>query len=421
MAISSPVDSLVNDSRFFVQVNPQTTSSAHAQPKTTNYVKAVVASILGSDFQFNSSNATSQITGLAIYDELTKVLPVRSPQTAFFWSRFARPFASMLDTAEYPILTQIIFLTFIYARVVGMMGSLGSNGPASYMTFDGSPVELSWVFPRTVKPGDGNKGRQVRFAIEPIDPRSGRLLPGLEVLKYLTSLKGSLGLVTCDQGVLNWSIITEQFLYSGAPEKRFFVGPLGFDFSRSGEIVLKTYYVPRTADQSLSHKASKLCLWDVDYRPLRSLLTTLDPSLMESLNMMISFVDGEEEPYKPRMQILSMDCVSNEANRLKMYCRPSQGTSWADARHSFTLGGRLNGPKMDHALSRLELLWNLLFPFAHSQSHRDLDEGLTMYRADHESVYHRRSADHPTGGLLFYYSLVPGSGMILPKNYLLTR
>ncbi|KAG6840942.1 hypothetical protein C0991_003126 [Blastosporella zonata] len=171
MAISSPMESLVNDNRFFSQVTPNKTAcTSRVKSKSNNYVKTVAASVLGSDFQFNSSTSVvdHEITNLAIYDELTKVLPVRSPQSIFFWRKFARPFASMLDAAEFPISSQISFLTFVYARVIGMMGSLDSNGPASYMTFDGSPVELSWVVPSDVKRGDGNTGRQVRFAIEPM-------------------------------------------------------------------------------------------------------------------------------------------------------------------------------------------------------------------------------------------------------------
>ncbi|KAG6815298.1 hypothetical protein H0H93_010303 [Arthromyces matolae] len=316
----------------------------------------------------------------------------------------------MLDAAAFPITSQIAFLTFFHERVIGMLGPLESLGSKSYMTFDGSPVELSWVIPSNVKPGAGVTGRQVRFAIEPIDPETGELLAGVEVLKYFTSREGGLGLVKSDMGVLDWSVIADEFLYSKEDQRRFFVG---FDFSRTGEITLKTYYIPLARP---SNPSSKSHLWDVDYTPLRSLITTLDASLMDSLDMITSFSEEVDPQYKPRLQILSMDCVPNEVNRLKMYCRPSYGTSWTDARRAFTLGGKLDCPKMDRALEHLETLWNLLFPFAASHSNRQLEEGLEL--ATHGNTCERRSPDHPTGGLLFYYSLVPGSGMILPKIYL---
>ncbi|KAG6850368.1 hypothetical protein H0H93_014322 [Arthromyces matolae] len=404
--------------KFLAQVSHQAIPLPRTKTSSERYLKAAVSSILGPDFRFKqpSPENVDSSTDLPIYDELTKILPDRSAQSMFFWRRVGRPFASMLDAAAFPIASQISCLTFVYARIVGMLGPLESRGSSSYMTFDGSPVELSWVIPSNVKPGDGNTGRQVRFAIEPIDPRTGKLLSGVEVLKYFTSLQGGLGLVKCDPGVLDWSMIAEQFLYSSADQRRFFIG---FDFSRSGEIVLKTYYIPSarpTCAQSAAHKASRPRLWDVSYTPLRSLLTTLDPTLMDSLNMMISYAEDVEPQFKPRLQILSMDCVPNEKNRLKMYCRPSHGTSWSDARRAFTLGGKLASPKMDFVLSRLETLWNLLFPFAHSKSNRPLDE--RYKHVDNESTCQRRSVEHPTGGLLFYYSLVPGSGMILPKIYL---
>ena len=73
---------------------------------------------------------------------------------------------------------------------------------------------------------------------------------------------------------------------------------------------------------------------------------------------------------------------------------------------------------MDRALTCLETLWNLLFPFAHSQSNCDLEEGARLHHDGRDDTCQYGSAEHPTGGLLYYYSLVPGSEMILPKVYL---
>ncbi|KAG5638126.1 hypothetical protein H0H81_001729 [Sphagnurus paluster] len=324
------------------------------------------------------------------------------------------------------------------------MGPLDATGPGSLMTFDGSPVELSWVIPSNNSKGSAN--RQLRFAIEPIDPRTGQLLRGDEVLRYLTSPEGSMGLVKCDKTALDWSIVTQKFLYSGSDDdqidgdagKRFFIG---FDFERSGEIVLKTYYLP--SPRPMPHRVLRgslypttVNMWDVDYRPLRGLLTTLDPTLIKSLEAMISYTEDAELLSKPRLQILSMDCVPNEVNRLKviaitwiisnvqvahhlpqLYCRPTRGSSWSDAQSAFTLGGRLAPSKMGPALARLEKLWNLLFPFANTASNRDLDD---IVRPEEQILddCHRGTSDHPNGGLLYYYSLVPGTDMVLPKIYL---
>ena len=87
-----------------------------------------------------------------------------SEQVSFFWWKFARPFAKMLETALFPPLIQCQFLTFVYARVIGMMGPHDTN-QGSFMTFDGSPVELSWIVPNS---SNQEADRQIRFAIEPM-------------------------------------------------------------------------------------------------------------------------------------------------------------------------------------------------------------------------------------------------------------
>jgi hypothetical protein len=89
-----------------------------------------------------------------------------SEQVSFFWWKFARPFANMLDTASFPLPIQCRFLTFVYARVVGMMGPHDTNR-GSFMTFDGSPVELSWIVPNSGA-SKQEADRQIRFAIEPM-------------------------------------------------------------------------------------------------------------------------------------------------------------------------------------------------------------------------------------------------------------
>jgi hypothetical protein len=88
-----------------------------------------------------------------------------SEQVSFFWWKFARPFANMLETASFPPPIQCRFLTFVYARVIGMMGPHDTNW-GSFMTFDGSPVELSWIVPNSSNQEASD--RQIRLAIEPM-------------------------------------------------------------------------------------------------------------------------------------------------------------------------------------------------------------------------------------------------------------
>ncbi len=168
-----------------------------------------------------------------------------SEQGSFFWQKFAKPFANMLETASFPPNVQCRFLTFVYARVIGMMGAHDTN-QGSFMTFDGSPVELSWIVPNS---GASQKGvdRQIRFAIEPMsvmflpfdiswahnllrDPRNGQRLCGGDVLDYLVSPVGSLCIVKSQDDAMAWSKTLEKFLFPDAVESqipegsKFFVG-----------------------------------------------------------------------------------------------------------------------------------------------------------------------------------------------------
>ena len=82
----------------------------------------------------------------------------------------------MLVTAGFSLELQCRFLTFVYARVLGMMGPCKGKSEPSIMTFDGSPVELSWVIPKSDEMQE-SADRQVRFAIEPLSvffPRGRR-------------------------------------------------------------------------------------------------------------------------------------------------------------------------------------------------------------------------------------------------------
>jgi len=88
----------------------------------------------------------------------------------FFWRKVAKPFASMLEIASFPLAAQVAFLVFVHARLLDMMGpiELEDGGAGSLMTFDGSPVELSWVIPGKGKSCAGGANREIRFAIEPM-------------------------------------------------------------------------------------------------------------------------------------------------------------------------------------------------------------------------------------------------------------
>ncbi|PFH47890.1 hypothetical protein AMATHDRAFT_76985 [Amanita thiersii Skay4041] len=356
-----------------------------------------------------------------MYNTLSRLLPM-APQVAFFWRKLGKPFASMLEQASFPLNIQCRCLIFVYARVLGMMGPHDGSGNPSFMTYDGSPVELSWIIPKADPTRKHKVDRQIRFAIEPIDPRTGGLLPGALVLDYLASPVGSLGIVDCQDDAMAWRRTLENFLFPGTvgsqirDGSKFFVG---FDFTSAGIIKLKAYYIPAPKPtlgiRNSNARQESVHLWDPDWTRLRNLVMQLHPSLIKPLDKLISFIDGLDDLYKPRIEIFSVDCVGSNVNRLKIYCRPREGASWSDACRVMTLGGRISSPAMIDALAHLEVLWNNLFPSSRSTSNRQLELPLDSRSGARLS---KRNAQHPTRGLLYYFSLHPGTDIPLPKIYL---
>ncbi|KAF8629390.1 hypothetical protein AX17_005686 [Amanita inopinata Kibby_2008] len=426
------MESLVYDPHFFPQAPcPSPLNLQNAQWSDASFLDSIantIYSMLGRDFplhwdHLNASNSIMQ--GPIIYNTLSKLFPMTS-HTSFFWRKVGKPFASMLEAASFPLDIQCRFLTFVYARVIGMMGPHDSPSQGSIMTFDGSPIELSWIIPKS-EPSKKKKktvDRQIRFAIEPIDPRTGELLSGDAVLNYLVSPAGSLGIVNAQDDAMAWRKALENFLFPAVTGSqirngsKFFVG---FDFSPAGLITLKAYYIPPPKPvlgiRNSNSRQGAIHLWDSDWSRLRLLMPQLHPSLLAPLNKLISFVDGLDERLKPRIQIFAVDCVGSSVNRLKIYCRPREGASWSDACQTLTLGGRITSPDMVDALVHLEVLWNNLFPYSASTSGRQL-----KLPSNSESRFITRlrksNKQHPTGGLLYYYSLHAGVDVPLPKIYL---
>src|SRR6266550_6004644 len=102
---------------------------------------------------------------------------------------------------------------------------------------------------------------------------------------------------------------------------------------------------------------------------------------------------------------------------IQIYCRPKEGASWADACRTLTLGGTISSSSMTDALAHLEILWNHLFPSYGSTTGRQLELSASS-DIRNKARLSKRNAQHPTGGLLYYFSLHPGVDIPLPKIYL---
>ena len=96
----------------------------------------------------------------------------------------------------------------------------------------------------------------------------------------------------------------------------------GFDFAATGRITLKAYYIPSPVPilgiRNTNCRKETVHLWESDWTRLMSLMPQLHPSLVTPLRNLINFIDALDEPFKPRIEIISVDCVASSANRLKV-------------------------------------------------------------------------------------------------------
>ncbi|TFK98302.1 tryptophan dimethylallyltransferase-domain-containing protein, partial [Pterulicium gracile] len=351
-----------------------------------------------------------------------QVLPFPSTQSTFFWTRFCRPYGSMMHTSNYTLEAQTKLLTYFYARVNGIMGAEEKPETLSLMTIDGSPCEVSWAS-RCLQRLSSRAHSENHASISS-DPRTGKYLRGSQVLDWLATADGGLGVIVVKDGWENWRRECEKFFLSqddgpqeyNPPWTAFFIG---FTLVPSGHIKLKAYYMPtvRTEDPAVQLVKSPIHILDKDFSPLVKLMGALHPSLVDQAQMMLEYFDSVEERLRPAFHFVGVDEAPAEKNRFKIYFQTRVGLSFNDVRRNFTLGGRLDTSDLQKNVARLEMLWNLIFPSTPSSSGLD-PEPLT----DHDVVqYSQDSVEHPVNFFIWYYEFAVNSPSLVPKVYWQTR
>lgn len=418
------MQALSKDERYFAQAS---TSLKSKQPTpvldwskgaTYENVAATVRSVLGQDYPIHKKgDVYVKPEGFVVYDALSNVLPFHSTQSTFFWTHFCRPYGSMMETANYTLEAQTKLLTFIFARVVGLMGPDERPTNPTMLTIDGSPCEGSWVIPTGSQPVAGEVNRQIRFCVQPTDPRTGKFLRGSQVLDWLASFEGGLGVVVVKEGWEDWRRECEKFFFSEDDSAQENCPPgtgfyLGFALDPSGRVGLKSYYQPtvRRPGQTPLTK-SPIHIGDKDFSPMTQLLSACHPSLVDQFQLMLEYFDSVEDRLKPLFHMIAVDAAPLEKNRFKIYFQTRTGFSFDDVKRNFSLGGRLNTPEFKKNMDRLEMLWNLLFPSTPSNSHRDA-ETLTEIDKDHQD-----HDEHPVSCFGWYYEFAVNSPSLVPKVY----
>ncbi|KAF4633879.1 hypothetical protein G7Y89_g4249 [Cudoniella acicularis] len=316
-----------------------------------------------------------------------------------FWCRELTPILSrLLLYAGYQpneIRKQIHFLSFYAAPYLGKRPRRTGHQRRSFMTDDGTPIEMSWSWTE----GERDTLPTVRYSIEPLsrgnnNPPDGLNLRGSrKILRFAQSQCKDVNLVWFRR--LN-SILLRQRSDEILPKALLSETQLFFAFDLLGsERILKVYYVLEA--KARDKGCSKL---DLLVKAVDSL--SLDSSTVSAFNMFLDYM--QEANTDLEVEMLGFDCLNPSKSRIKIYVR-SQRTSFDDVIDCLTFGGKLQEPGWDEAQKSLWNLWKSVLSLSPDTL---ISEPL-------------RSVQHRTAGILYYYELKPESSSIKSKLYIPVR
>lgn len=319
----------------------------------------------------------------------------------FWWRKHAgQGLAILLHHAGYPRDLQYRDLKFFADIVAPHLGiSEEETGKdtfrwPSFMTDDGTPLELSWDWGTTDQPP------MIRYSIEPVglhagsrlDPKNSLAGPALQQ-KLIQSLPDM---------HLEWFNHFQDFFN---PRNQDIVGPVdaedhstsifyAFDLSALG-VTVKTYFFPK-------FRADLNCLSNLDV--LSQAIHSAPYVRRHNLDAWFMFHDfcSEAQNMGLEHEMLAIDHIDPLKSRLKIYFR-NRETSFSSVMNVMTLGGRLKNQKLYQGLKDLKRLWNSVF---------EVDT------APNQSLPHTA---HRTAGLLYNVEFKLGDAFPVAKIYLPVR
>ncbi|KAF7862478.1 hypothetical protein EAF04_007351 [Stromatinia cepivora] len=334
-----------------------------------------------------------------------EVAPSQSLQQEYWWKHHSGyALAVMLYYAEYSTELQYRDLRF-FAQYIAT--SLGNASAAkrwdmkyqwpSFMTDDGTPIELSWDW------GTQNDPPTIRYSIEPVGMHAGTSLdPFNDVAgaqlhqKLLQSseecqdewFKYFLAEFNQPRGLKSLSdIYIHQ--HQGHSSHIFYA----FDLTKVN-ISSKAYFFPASKAQR-----DGCTNFEAIYRAISSAPHCTN----HNTKALQVFRDFALEPGREALEydMLAIDLTQPQHSRLKIYMR-SRETNFQSVADILTLGGRLQNLKLNQGIKDLSLLWNCLFQVENPE----------------ESL---RFVDHRTAGILYNVEFKLGALLPTTKIYVPVR
>ncbi|KAI1122309.1 tryptophan dimethylallyltransferase-domain-containing protein [Nemania abortiva] len=334
----------------------------------------------------------------------------------------------LLYSADYSPEAQRRSLDFFKQLVAPNLGVFQAAGTGytnswqSFMTDDGTPVELSWDW------GTSDSRPTIRYSIEPIglqagtaaDPRN--LLAGpvlqdglkqslpdirLEWFDYFKDFFNGGGKQEVPESnasiIYKWYTFLRSFLGGRNDREPEFLKGLpdhsssifyAFDLTET-EITAKVYFFPKY--RAISSGKSNL---EVLVESMKGAPHCTDDNL-EALSV---FSDFSNDPASKGLEyeMLAIDLIDPFKSRFKIYFR-SRETSFESLSNIITLGGRITSPNMQKGLKDLHSLWNAIF-------------GVSAPSTDP-----LKEVNHRTAGMLYNVEFRIGEKLPVAKVYLPVR
>ncbi|KAJ2985346.1 hypothetical protein NUW58_g5581 [Xylaria curta] len=253
----------------------------------------------------------------------------------------------------------LVFFMQLIAPNLGVFGMHGDTQPwQSFMTDDGSPVELSWDW-------GTNDGRPaIRYSIEPIGLKAGTSFDPLNLLVGPV-LQGQLSKALPNMR-LEWLHHFQDFFKvqgnngCGLADLQDHNTSVfyGFDITDT-DTTAKVYFFPKF--RAIARNESNL---EVLVQAIHSA-----PYCNEgNLNPLIIFSDFISDTVSADLEyeMLAIDLIDPHESRLKIYFRCRE-TSFDSVANIMTLGSRLHNPNLQKGLQDLRSLWNAVFTAHGSQ------------------------------------------------------
>ncbi|XP_006456264.1 hypothetical protein AGABI2DRAFT_122175 [Agaricus bisporus var. bisporus H97] len=317
-----------------------------------------------------------------------------SCRSTFWKSEIGRGLQYLLERVSVSPSVVRDFIDYFDHEIVPLLGPTPQEfmaqgiRPCTFFSDDHTPMELIWAV-------DADGAMSIRFAMEPLDYRDGTPCPSSD---WMRTLQGLRSWNRTKAWSLEWTNICRQTLILDRTEgsknanysSQFF---LGGDLSKDS-MVGKFYFLPH-----LRSTATKVPQEDL----VTQCMSRLD--LIEPWVRVLSFMETIPKCRRPVPDMIAVDCVPSEQNRIKVYFR-SDATTLDEIISIIRLGGALDhDPLTRETCDLIERLWGFFFP------------GVGRY----EHIQPSSPKKVVAHGFLLYFEIRRRSNRLWPKLYFPVR